>query len=229
MSSLQLLLGFLLDLVVALFIIRGLYYPSRGNKEYVLTFLTFNTTVYLISSLLGGIDLSVGFGFSLFAIFSLLRYRTNPIPVREMTYLFVLMALPVIDAVLLDQNAYLPVLIANAVTVSVLYIGEKEWGCHYEQQKSITYEKIELIKPQHYERLLADLRERTGLDVTACRVGKIDFMHDVAELRITYQQDPARLPQRLTLASLQRRFRLRSRSDSYAQDHVADDWEGSLN
>ena len=147
MPGVTLLLGFLLNFSVALLIIRGIYYPTSRTKKYVLTFLALNTTVFLISSLLGGIDLSVGFGFSLFAIFSVLRYRTDPIPVREMTYLFVLMALPVIDA----------------------------------------------------------------------------------ELRITYQQDPARLPQRLTLASIQRRFKLRSRSGSYARDQAADDWEGSLN
>ena len=104
MSNLQLVLGFCLNFSAALFIIRGIYYPIRRRKEYVLAFLTLNTSVFLISSLLGGIDLSVGFGFSLFAIFSVLSYRTNPIPVREMTYLFVLMSLPVIDAVLLRQS-----------------------------------------------------------------------------------------------------------------------------
>jgi hypothetical protein len=194
MSNLQLSLGFLLNFSVALLIIRGIYYPTRRSKEYVLAFFTLNTSVFLISSLLGGIDLSVGFGFSLFAIFSVLRYRTDPIPVREMTYLFVLMSLPVIDAVLLSQSDYLALLIANGMTVLVLYIGEQEWGCHYDQKKSITYEKIDLIKPENYDRLLADLRERTGLPVTRCEIGRIDFLRDVAELRIYYQQGSARLP-----------------------------------
>jgi hypothetical protein len=201
MSNLQLPLGFLLNFSVALLIIRGIYYPIRRSKEYVFTFLTLNTGVFLISSLLGGIDLSVGFGFSLFAIFSVLRYRTDPIPVREMTYLFVLMALPVIDAVLLSQSDYLALLIANGVTVLVLYIGENGWGCHYDQKKSITYEKIDLVKPENYDRLLADLRERTGLVVTRCEVGRIDFLRDVAELKIYYQQDPACLSRRPGLAS----------------------------
>jgi hypothetical protein len=229
MLGIPLALGFLLNLCVAALIIRGIYYPNSRSQEYVPAFLTLNTTVYLISSLLGGIDLSVGFGFSLFAIFSVLRYRTDPIPVREMTYLFVLMALPVIDAVLLSQAAYLPLLIANAVTVLALYIGERGWGCRYDGEKSCTYEKIELIKPAHYDRLLADLRERTGLPVTSARVGKIDFLHDVAEVRITYQQDPARSPQRLTLARLQRRFRSRSQGGSFVNDQAPDSWEGSLN
>jgi hypothetical protein len=196
MSNLQLSLGFLLNFSVALLIVRGIYYPTRRSKEYVLAFFTLNTSVFLISSLLGGIDLSVGFGFSLFAIFSVLRYRTDPIPVREMTYLFVLMSLPVIDAVLLSQSDYLALLIANGMTILVLTIGEKELGCHYDEKKSITYEKIDLIKPENYERLLADLRERTGLPVTRCEIGRIDFLHDVAELKIHYPQDSTRLPQR---------------------------------
>ena len=202
MTSLQFALGFLLNLSVALLIVRGIYYPIKRNKEFVLAFLALNTVVFLISSLLGGIDLSVGFGFSLFAIFSVLRYRTDPIPVREMTYLFILMALPVIDAVLFGQGSYLALLAANGVTVLVLYVVEKEWGCHYDRRKSITYEKIDLIKPENRDLLLADLRERTGLPVTRCEVGRIDFVRDVAELRVYYQQRPARegdLPSRFSV------------------------------
>jgi hypothetical protein len=207
MSGLQLSLGFLLNFSVALLIIRGIYYPIMRSKEYVFTFLTLNTGVFLISSLLGGIDLSVGFGFSLFAIFSVLRYRTDPIPVREMTYLFVLMALPVLDAVLLSQSDYLSLLIANGMTVVVLYVGEREWGCHYDQKKSITYEKIDLIKPENYDRLLADLRERTGLPVTRCEVGRIDFLRDVAELKIYHRQGPVRLSRDSRLNDSQERSR----------------------
>jgi hypothetical protein len=76
------------------------------------------------------------------------------------------------------------------MTVLVLYVGEKEWGCRYDQKKSITYEKIDLIKPENYDRLLADLRERTGLPVTRCEIGRIDFLRDVAEVKIYYRQGP---------------------------------------
>jgi hypothetical protein len=190
MTSLHLVLGFLLNFSVALLIIRGIYYPVRRNREYVLTFFALNTSVFLISSLLGGIDLSVGFGFSLFAIFSVLRYRTDPIPVREMTYLFTLMALPVVDAVLLSQSSYLALLIANGTTVLVLYIVEKGWGSPYEEKKPITYEKIDLIRPENHDRLLADLRERTGLPVTRCEIERINFLRDVAELQVYYEPRP---------------------------------------
>jgi hypothetical protein len=182
----------MLNLGVALFVVRGIYYRSAPRKEFVFAFLSVNTSVFLIATLLGGIELSVGFGFGLFAILSVLRYRTDPIPVREMTYLFVLMALPVIDAMLLSQSAYAAMLIANAVAVLVLYAGEMGWGFHYEQKKTITYERIELIKPENYERLLADLCERTGLPIARCEVGKIDFLRDVAEVKIYYREPAAR-------------------------------------
>lgn len=200
MSNQQLALGFFLNLIVALLIVRGIYYPTSRRKEYVLAFLVFNTVVYLIASLLGGINLSLGFGIGLFALFRMFRYRTDPIPVREMTYLFVLMALPVINAVLLSQSNYPALLIANAVIVLVLYVGEKEWGCHYDQRQSVTYERIELIKPGNHDHLLADLRERTGLPVTRFEIRRIDFLRDVAELQVYYQQDPARLPQSPSLS-----------------------------
>jgi hypothetical protein len=196
MSNLQLALGFLLNCAAALFIIRGIYYPTSDRREYVLTFFALNTSLFLIFSLLRGIDLSVGLALSLFAIFRVLRFRTDPIPVREMTYLFVLMSLSVANAVLLTQSDYLTLLIANGAIVLALYIGEKGWGFCYEQKKSITYEKIDLVKPENYDHLLADLRERTGLPVTHCEIGRIDFVRDVAELQIYYQQGPTRLSRR---------------------------------
>ena len=117
-------LSFLLNTLVSIVIIRGIYYPVVRNKDYALTFFTFDTLVFLISSLLSGIDLSVGFGFSLFAIFSILRYRTDPMPIREMTYLFTMMALPVVNAVLFSQANLVGLAIANLSVVLVLYLVE---------------------------------------------------------------------------------------------------------
>ena len=201
MSNQQLALGFLVNFVATLIVIRGIYTPRRGRQEYVLAFIAFNTVVFLIASLLGGIELSVGFGIGLFALFRMFRYRTDPIPVREMTYLFVVMALPVINAVLFSQNNYPALLMANAVVIGVLYLGEKQWGFHYSHRQSITYERIELIKPENHDRLLADLRERTGLPVTRFDIKRIDLLRDVAELEVAYEQDPARLPQSPNLST----------------------------
>jgi hypothetical protein len=128
-------------------IVRGVYAPTKRDKNYVLTFLTFNTLAFLIAGLLSEIDLSVGFGLGLFAIFSILRFRTDPIPVREMAYLFVMLALPVINAVLLQEEIYDSLIIANLAVVAVLLLAERAWGLRSVSQKTITYEHIEWVKP----------------------------------------------------------------------------------
>ena len=97
-TSTELLIGFAANLFVALIIVRFIYYPVKQNKNYVFTFLAFNTIIFFVMSLLTTIELSVGAGFGLFAIFSVLRYRTNPMPARDMTYLFILIGLPVINS-----------------------------------------------------------------------------------------------------------------------------------
>lgn len=181
-------LSFLFNSGSAFLILRYIYAPVKREKDYVLMFLTFNTLAFLLSNMLGSVDFSVGLGLSLFAIFSILRFRTDPIPIREMTYLFVMLALPVVNAVLLAQKAYASLVIADLAVVAALLLIESEWGLCNVSQKTITYERIEWIKPEYYQSLLADLRERTGLDIIRCEIGKIDFLHDVAEIQITYNE-----------------------------------------
>lgn len=186
LTSINLLAGFAANLVIALIIVRFIYYPVKQNKNYVFTFLAFNTIIFFVMSLLSSIELSVGAGFGLFAIFSVLRYRTNPMPPRDMTYLFILIGLPVINSGLLTSSGWDSLLVANLAIVGVLYVLEQGWGFHYEQSQRIAYERIELIRPENYELLLADLRERTGLPVKRVEIGSINFLKDSADLKIYY-------------------------------------------
>jgi len=183
-------LGAGFNLAVALLIVRFIYYPVTQEKKYVFTFLAFNTIIYFVLGLLSSSNLSVGVGFGLFAIFSVLRYRTDELPIREMTYLFIIIALPVMNSILISNGSLAQLLAANGVMVMLLYMLEKGFGFHFEQSKKITYEKIELITPANQTQLLADLRQRTGLPVKRAEVGRIDFLHDTAEIRI-YFDEPA--------------------------------------
>ncbi len=185
-TLLRLLLSFLFNFLIAFVIVRFIYYPKTKDREYVFTFLTFNTIIFFVLSLLGSINLSVGFGFGLFGIFSVLRYRTDPIPIREMTYLFVTIALPVMNSILVSDNGFAQVLFANILCVLVLFAVERGWGFRFVSRKTIVYEKIELITPEHKQLLLDDLQERTGLVITGVNVGSIDFLHDTAKLEISY-------------------------------------------
>ncbi len=109
-----------------------------------------------------------------------------------MTYLFILMTLPVIDIIMLEEEMIVETIVANLAILAVFFVIEKTMGLRYEVRKSITYEKIELIKPEHYDSLLADLRERTGLPIKRAEIGKIDFLHDVADIKIYYQSESSK-------------------------------------
>jgi len=119
------LLGFLLNFVVAIVIVRFIYYPRTKDKRFVFTYLTFSTVIYFVVSLMTNITIGIGVGFGLFAIFRIVRYRTEPMPVREMTYLFVLMSLPVMNSSGMLQTAWPQLLIANAAIILVLWLLER--------------------------------------------------------------------------------------------------------
>lgn len=191
MTTSMLFTGFFLNLVIALIIVRAIYYPARQEKNYVFTFLAFNTIIYFVMSFLTGAELTIGVGFGLFAIFSVLRYRTTTMSTREMTYLFIMIALPVMNSVLMRQNNWSSLLGANAAMILVLFVLEQEWGFRYESTKLIKYERIEWIKPENHPLLLADLRERTGLPVKRFEIGEIDFLKEAAELVIYYDEPKA--------------------------------------
>jgi multisubunit Na+/H+ antiporter MnhF subunit len=188
----NLALGAALNLAVALLIVRFIYYPTTQDKNFVFSFLAFNTVIYFVLGLLTSVELSIGVGFGLFAIFSVLRYRTDETPIREMTYLFVLIALPVMNSVLMPTGGFDKLLLANGAVLAVLFVLEREWGFHFEARKQLVYERIDLITPAKQEQLLADLRERTGLPVQRATIGRIDFLRDTAEVTVYYPQPEAR-------------------------------------
>jgi hypothetical protein len=182
----NILSGFALNFVVVFLIVRFIYYPRQRDKNYVFTFIAFNTIVYFVLNLLNSSAISVGVGFGLFAIFSILRYRTDTIPIREMTYLFVLIALPVINSILWTEQEYEQFAAVNLATVVVLFVLEKEWGFRYESRKSIIYDRIEMIRADHWPELIHDLQVRTGLPIERVEIGRLNFLRDTAELYIYY-------------------------------------------
>jgi len=180
------LLNFGFNFLVALLLVRFIYYPYTRNKSYVFTFLAFNTVIYFVLIFMSSIEIGVGTGFGLFAIFTILRYRTDPIPIREMTYLFIIAALPIMNSAGLTGEAGLQLIAANLSILAIMLVLEREWGFHYEASKRIVYEKIELIQPNRQAELLADLQARTGLKVKRIVIGKIDFLRDTASLKVYY-------------------------------------------
>ena len=183
------LLGFGFNLIIAVILVRWIYYPSTHDKQYVFTFLAFNTAIYFVVSLMSSIEIGVGVGFGLFAIFSILKYRTDPLPVREMTYLFVIAALPVMNSSTLNAEVWPQIVAANIAILVILLVLEKEWGFKYEASRRVIYEKIELIRPDRRQELLMDLEKRTGLKIKRISIGKINFLRDTVDLKLYFDTD----------------------------------------
>lgn len=190
-SLIDLGVSFALNLAVVIVIIRFIYYPQQRDKDYVFTFVAFSTIIFFVIGLMNNTELGIGVGFGLFAIFSILRYRTDTVPIREMTYLFVLIALAVVNSLLFQWQAYVQFALVNVAVIAILYVLERGWGFHYMTRKVITYERIDLIRPENEALLLADLQARTGLPIERVEIGKINFLRDSAEIVVYY--DPRAL------------------------------------
>lgn len=181
----ELLLRFLANLLITGGIIRFLYYPRSKRKDYFFTFILTSTTIFMLLYLLDNVKIQVGFALGLFAIFGILRYRTDTLPIREMTYLFTIIGISVINALAKDLG-YVELGVTNAIFIGVTWLLESSNLIRHVSSKHIIYEKIELIKPDKSTELLADLKERTGLNITKIEIGAIDFLKDTALLNVYY-------------------------------------------
>jgi hypothetical protein len=186
---LQMALRFSLNFALTLIIVRGLYYRTSRRPDYVFTYLLISTVVFLMCFLLESVKLELGFALGLFAIFGIIRYRTDPIPIKEMTYLFVIIGVSVMNALSNKKVSYAELLFANLIIVGLLAILEANWIPRNEATLSVQYEKAELILPQRRQELIADLRARTGLDVRRVEIGAVSFLRDTAELTLYYLPD----------------------------------------
>jgi hypothetical protein len=185
----ELLIRLTFNLLIVGVIVRLLYYPAARRKDYLFTFILLSTIVFLICFMLSNVKLQMGFALGLFAVFGILRYRTNPMPIKEMTYLFVVIGISIINSLTNKKVSYAEVLFTNLAIVLVIYGLEKVWLLRHESCKLVNYEKIDLIKPEKHNELMADLQERTGLKINRIEIGKIDFLRDTARIMIYYYSD----------------------------------------
>jgi len=178
------------NLLVVLILVRVLYYRITPRKEYLFTYILISVVVFFMIMLLENVGVEIGFALGLFAIFGMLRYRTQQIPIREMTYLFLVIGVSVINSLANRRVSYAELLLTNAVIVLVTYLLEKVYLLKTESKKLIFYEKIELIKPDRREEMIADLVERTGLPIHRIEIERIDYLRDAARVYIYYfEQD----------------------------------------
>ena len=191
-SYLTMLIRLLVNVLITWVLIDRLYYKKSRRRDFYFTFMLISIAIFFIvffmifvlEDMKGKTGLGVGIG--LFGIFSIMRYRTDAMPVREMTYLFVIIALAVVNAIA-DGVSALELLTTNIIVVLAVWLCERHLKTH--PSKLVQYDRIELVVPERREELVADLEKRLGLKVLNVEVGAVDFLRDMAMLRVTYDGD----------------------------------------
>ena len=164
---------FVFNLGVAYVIIKLIYHRDHNNNDFVFTYFMFNSLIFFFAYILGNMDINIGFAFGLFAVFAILRYRTDPIPIKEMTYLFVVITIGVINALGQNEVSYGELLFTNVALVLLTYFLENYWQNNLLHRRTVEYEIIDNIKPENHEKLLHDLKDRTGLSITHFEIRRV--------------------------------------------------------
>ena len=184
----KLVMRFALNIVFLTIIVRLIYHGVTKSSEYFFAFIMVNVMVFMICFTLKKFELQLGMALGLFALFGILRYRTAPIPIREMTYLFVVIGIGVLNALANKKMSYVELVFTNLAIIGALFVLEYVTSFSKFSRKTIVYEKIDLVKPARRNELIADLKERTGLEIIRFEVGKIDFTRKSAQIKITYRK-----------------------------------------
>nr|WP_321520721.1 DUF4956 domain-containing protein [uncultured Macellibacteroides sp.] len=182
----NLIIRFLFNLLVTGFIIYYFYYRKAQRKDYLMTFSLISMTVFFLVILLDNVKLQVGFALGLFAIFGIIRYRTITIPIKEMTYLFVIIGLTVINALANKKISYAELLFTNTMFIILCWIFESDIFIRHISTKMVIYDNIKLVKAGKDEELKADLENRLGLKIIRIEIGTVDYIKDSAILTISY-------------------------------------------
>ena len=182
----QLLLHLAINLIFCGFIIHKLYYPKSKRRDYYFTFALISLSIFFMIFLLGSVKIKVGFALGLFAIFGIIRYRTEQMPVREMTYLFILIAVSVINALAVTLT-YAELILTNSLFVCFIWLFEDIPWIKHVSEKLVKYDRIDLITPEHYDDMKADLEKRLGISIIRFEVGAVDFLKDIAMVKVFYE------------------------------------------
>jgi Domain of unknown function (DUF4956) len=185
----KLLVRFGYNFIFTLILVRYIYYPLSKRKDYLFTYLLISSTIFILCFSLSNVKLELGFALGLFAVFGIIRYRTDAMPIKEMTYLLIVIGISVVNALANKKISHVELLLSNAIILLITYALERLFLLKHESFKEVIYEKIELIKPDMHKELMADLQLRTGLKISRVEIGKIDFLKDTALLKIFYYNE----------------------------------------
>ena len=188
----NIIIRFSFNLFIAFVIIKLIYHRDHKGNDFVFTYFMFNTVIFFFAYILGNLDINMAFGFGLFAVFAILRYRTDPIPIKEMTYLFIVITIGVINALSANQVVFTELLFANLSIVLLTFLLERHWVNNLPDNglsiKTIVYNDMEMIKPENHQALINDIAQKTGLSVVSIKVGRINFIENYANIKLYYKE-----------------------------------------
>ena len=182
----------LLDVGFTFLVVRGVYTRIYHHRDYTFTYLLINLVTFSLSFVLSQVRVDLGLGMGLFAVFGLLRYRTESIEVRNLTYLFVVIGLAVLNALVTANVSFWELLLVNAVIVGMVTVLESASFSRREESRRVVYDRLDLLAPGRSAELVADLRTRTQLPVERYEIGDVDLFRDTAELSVYYRRQPPR-------------------------------------
>ena len=186
------ILRFSFNLLVAFVIIKLIYHRDYKGNDFVFTYFMFNTLIFFFAYILGNLDINMAFGFGLFAVFAILRYRTDPIPIKEMTYLFIVITTGVINALSTEQVNFAELLFANFCIVLLTFLLERHWVNNLPDNglsiKTVVYNDMEMIKPENHQALIDDLAQKTGLSIVSCKIGRLNFVENRVNVKLYYKE-----------------------------------------
>jgi len=186
---LKLIVRFSVNLFFMFIIIRVIYYPTEKRKDFLFTYFAIGITVFTLCFTLDSIKIDLAFALGLFAIFGIIRYRTDAIPIKEMTYLFLVIGLSVMNALINKKISIVEMLFANGIIVATTYGIEKIWFMRHELPRKVLYDRIDLLQKGKHQELIDDLTVRTGLEISRIDIGKIDLLRDTVQITLYYYLD----------------------------------------
>lgn len=184
----SLVFRFIFNLVISVIVIRGIYYPKTQRRDFLFTFLLIGQVIFLMCFVLESVKLQVGFALGLFAVFGIIRYRTMSIPIKEMTYLFIIIGVSVINSLANKKVSYTELLFANGMIVAIAWIVEK-LKIENAGTAIVIFEKIELVCPEKEAELIAELEKRMGVSIAKVEVLRLDYQKDIARLQVFFSKD----------------------------------------
>lgn len=183
---------FSFNIFIAFVIIKLIYHRDYKGNDFVFTYFMFNTLIFFFAYILGNLDINMAFGFGLFAVFAILRYRTDPIPIKEMTYLFIVITIGVINALSGKQVVFIELLFANVTIVLLTFLLERHWVNNLPDNglssKTVVYNNMEMIKPENHQALIDELAEKTGLSIVSCKIGRLNFVENQVNVKLYYEE-----------------------------------------